>query len=220
VAPVVDPGYRRLLGFVIAWAVRLLAWTVRLRKVRWGPVKHLLDEGEQVIYAFWHGRQFLMLGAHEGQPVVIMVSLSRDGTLQKAVIEHFGYVAARGSSSRRGGVALEEMARRMNEEGLHAGLAVDGPRGPREQAKPGAVTLAARTGAYIVPLTAAVSSGTRLRTWDGTWIPRPFSAGWIVYGTPTRVADDPGEREGAQAWLQRELERITGEVETLAGDPR
>ena len=217
-AAVVDPWPRRLLGFLIAWAVRALAWTVRLRKVRWEPVKRLLDDGEQVIYAFWHGRQFLMLGAHEGQRVVIMVSLSRDGTLQKAVIEHFGYVAARGSSSRRGGEALDEMARRMSEEGLHAGLAVDGPRGPRERAKPGAVALAARSGAHIVPLTAAVRRGRRLRTWDGTWIPRPFTDGWIVYGTPTRVTDDPESRARTLEWLQGELERITGEVETLAGD--
>lgn len=212
----VDPWPRRLLGALIAWAVRLLAWTVRLEKVRWDPVQRLMDAGEQVIYAFWHGRQFLMLGSEEGRRVVIMVSLSRDGALQKAVIEHHGYVAARGSSSRRGGAALDEMERKMLDEGLHAALAVDGPRGPREEAKPGAVALAARTGAHVVPLSAAVRRGWRLRTWDGTWIPRPFTRGWVVYGEPFQVADEPDARGRAQRELQAILEAITEEAEGLA----
>ncbi len=216
----VDPWHRRLLGFLIAVAVKVLARTVRLTRVRWEPVQRLMDDGQQVIYAFWHGRQFAMLGAHEGQRVVIMVSLSRDGTLQKAVIEHHGYVAARGSSSQRGKAALEEMERRMRDEGLHAALAVDGPRGPREEAKPGAVALASRVGAYVVPLSAAVRRGWRLRTWDGTWIPRPFSAAWVVYGEPMRVDDDPAERARALANLQRQLETLTVEAEGLAGAGR
>ncbi len=213
----IDPWHLRLAGVLIGWGVRLLAATVRLAVHRREPIQRLMDAGDQVIYAFWHGRQFAMLGAHEGERVVIMVSLSRDGTLQKAVIEHHGYTPARGSSSRRGREALEEMERRMTDEGLHAALAVDGPRGPREQAKPGAVALAARTGAWLVPLTVSVARGWRLKTWDGTWIPRPFTRAWLVYGEPLRVEGDGDAREGALATLQGRLDTITAEAEALAG---
>ncbi len=216
----IDPWHLRLAGVLIAWGVRLLSATVRLTRIRREPVQRLMDAGEQVIYAFWHGRQFVMLGAHEGEGVVIMVSLSRDGTLQKAVIEHHGYTPARGSSSRRGREALGEMEQRMVGEGLHAALAVDGPRGPREEAKPGAVALAGRTGAWLVPLSAAVKRGWRLNTWDGTWIPLPFSRAWLVYGEPLRVGADPGERGEARATLQRRLDTITAEAESLSGRVR
>ncbi len=212
-----DPWHRRLLGWLIGVAIRVWSWTVRCRTEGFAAVDALRRRGERLVYVFWHGRQFLMLGANEGERAVIMVSLSRDGALQKAVVEHFGYHTVRGSNSRRGRRALLEMRRLLTDGGLHGGFAVDGPRGPRHEAKPGAVLLAQTTGAWIVPMGAAARHHWELGTWDRMQIPRPFSSGWVVYGRPFLVEDggeDEPREEGLRA-LQAGLDEVTRRADAL-----
>lgn len=212
-----DPWTHRLLGRLIAIGVRVLFWTVRCRVEGTEAVDELRQRGHKLVYAFWHGSQFLMLGHHEGRKGVIMVSLSRDGTLQKEVLDHFGYGSVRGSVSRRGRAALKELLRIVSEGEMPAGLAVDGPRGPRHIAKRGIVVLAARAGAYLVPMTAAVRRSWRLGSWDRLEIPWPFTSGWIVYGEPFRVDNDyQAKRQGLEI-LQRSMDQATRRAEELAG---
>ena len=154
---------------------------------------------------------------HEGERVVIMVSLSADGTLQKAVVEHYGYDTVRGSSSRRGMVALLELKRRIVEQRAIAGLAVDGPSGPREPAKEGAATLAAKAGAHLVPLTAAYHRRRVLGSWDRLQIPWPFTRAWMVYGPPIPVDNTPDAKRAGIERLQQELDQVTRRAEELAG---
>ncbi len=213
----VDPWHRRLLGRILAVAVRALSWTVRCRVEGLDAVEDLRRRGERLVFSFWHGRQFLMLRPNEGQRGLIMVSLSGDGTLQKEVLEHFGYETVRGSASRGGRAALRAMTRRLVEESIQCGLAVDGPRGPREQVKGGAVLLAARAGAYLVPMSAAVRRRWRLGSWDRMEIPWPFTTGWIVYGEPFEVEVTRGGRSRARRRLQRAMDRVTRRAEELAG---
>jgi len=213
----VDPWHKRLLGSIIAWTIRLVTATVRVRIAGRAAIDALLQRGERIIYCFWHGRQAILLKAHEGEDVVIMVSLSQDGTLQKRVVEHYGYDTVRGSSSRRGVVALLQMKRMIAEDAYIGALAVDGPGGPREQVKAGAATLASKAGAHLVPLTAAYARRWTLGSWDRLQIPWPFSRAWMVYGEPIAVQDTPDSREEGTQGLQAALERITLRAEELAG---
>lgn len=210
------PWHRRLLGWLIAVSIRLWSWTVRCRTDGWEAVDVLRQRGERLVYSFWHGRQFLMLGVNEGEQAVIMVSLSRDGALQKAVVEHFGYRTVRGSNSRRGRQALQEMCQLLTDGGLHGGFAVDGPRGPRHVAKPGAVMLAGMVGAWVVPVGAAARRHWELGSWDRMQIPRPFSSGWVVYGRPFRVEQGDETLERNLRDLQRGLDEVTRRADQLA----
>ncbi len=211
-----DPLGKRLLGALIAFGVRLLTSTVRCKVEGRGAVDALVARGERLIYSFWHGRQAVMLKMHEGESVVIMVSLSADGTLQKKVVEHYGYSTVRGSSSRRGVAALLELKRLLLEDNRNiGGLAVDGPRGPREEAKEGAATLAAKTSAYLIPISAAMKHRWMLESWDRLQIPWPFTSAWMVYGEPVAVENTPeGKRAGIEA-LQQQLDAATIRAEEL-----
>jgi lysophospholipid acyltransferase (LPLAT)-like uncharacterized protein len=213
-----DPLGKRVLGALIAFGVRLLTATVRCKVEGRGAVDALVAGGERLIYSFWHGRQAVMLKMHEGDSVVIMVSLSADGTLQKKVVEHYGYTTVRGSSSRRGVAALLELKRLLLEDNRNiGGLAVDGPRGPREEAKDGAATLAAKTGAYLIPISAAMKHRWMLESWDRLQIPWPFTSAWMVYGEPVAVVNTvEGKRAGIEA-LQRQLDAATIRAEELVG---
>jgi lysophospholipid acyltransferase (LPLAT)-like uncharacterized protein len=80
-----------------------------------GPVK-LPDE--PVIFVFWHNRLALCMKAferfvrpiHRHKHLAALISASKDGALLAAIVKNFGVQPVRGSSSRRGGQAVLELA--------------------------------------------------------------------------------------------------------------
>jgi lysophospholipid acyltransferase (LPLAT)-like uncharacterized protein len=187
-------------------ALRLLGLTLRRRRTYHARCSDL-ESGGHCVFALWHCdvpvmmleiRRFLPHGS-----VHIMASRSRDGELAARFVETLGATTARGSSSRGGSTALREMARRMTESDF-AAFPVDGPRGPRFEAKIGAVALAAYAGLPVVPCAAHAPGAWRARSWDRTEFPYPFSRVAITYGEPIDVPAD-ADRET--------LERLRGELE-------
>ncbi len=81
--------------------------------------------------------------------VRVMSSDSFDGEYTGRIMQKFGFVKVRGSSSKGAVRALLGM-RRALEEGWTAAFTIDGPKGPRYVAKPGPVSLSRSTGAPMV----------------------------------------------------------------------
>jgi lysophospholipid acyltransferase (LPLAT)-like uncharacterized protein len=121
-----------------------------------------------------------------------MISENFDGEWIARIIEQFGFLTSRGSSSRGGQRALLKLKREMA-RGRPSGFAVDGPRGPARKAQPGAVWLAKLTGNPVVPFHMEASSYWSLKSWDRTQIPRPFSTVAVAVGKPIDVAADADE---------------------------
>src|SRR5208283_2757184 len=81
-------------------------------------------------------------------------------------------------------------ARRL-EEGRHVALTIDGPRGPRYAAKPGAVILGRRTGKPISVFHIGLQWKHVFRkTWDLFQLPYPFSRAVMIVAPPIRVPSD------------------------------
>ncbi|HEV2764653.1 MAG TPA: lysophospholipid acyltransferase family protein, partial [Pyrinomonadaceae bacterium] len=141
---------------------------------------------------------------------VVMTSRSFDGEYIARFIQRFGYGAARGSSSRGGVGAVVEMARLMR-AGSPAGFMIDGPRGPRRVAKPGAVLLAKKTGQPVLPFTVEAERHWRVRSWDRTQIPVPFTRAAVRIAPPIYVPPDADEAALAAKLgeLQRALDALT-----------
>src|SRR5439155_5512878 len=123
-----------------------------------------------VIYAGWSG-QVLMVPWSKGRlrassgarAATVLVSRCREGDFVARYLSRFGLDSVRGSTScggREAGRALVAAVRR----GRDIAVVPDGPRGPRGQLQPGVVTLAALTGAPIVPLAVAARPALRLRS--------------------------------------------------------
>jgi hypothetical protein len=177
---------RTLLGLVLGLVVRLWVWTLRV-VVETAPGLDLTD-GAPLVLAFWHGEQMLLLGWPRRRRTLVMVSWSRDGALQSGVMRAQGLRVVRGSSSRGGAAALRRLSRALSAP-LDAAFAVDGPRGPRRRAKPGAALAARLCHGRLVPMGAAVSASHVLgRTWDRFRIPLPFSRVQVVLGAPVDPA--------------------------------
>jgi lysophospholipid acyltransferase (LPLAT)-like uncharacterized protein len=114
----------RALAFVGWLLISLWSRSVRTTFVNRDIPERLRSEGKNFIYAFWHGRQFLLFHNHRDLDIVIPASESRDGDIQAGIIKRFGYAVVRGSSKRKGARAL--LASLMGCGRTASGLAVDG----------------------------------------------------------------------------------------------
>ena len=210
---------RRLLGWIIAVLARLVTWTLRVEVVGEERIQPLEQAGQPLIWVFWHGRQMLIHAFRRPRGYVVMVSHSRDGELQAAVMRHFGAHVVRGSSSRGGAAGLVGLARSLKSG--HPGIVTaDGPRGPIYCLKPGALHLARATGARLVPLSAEARTRKVLgRAWDRFRIPMPFTRVSVVIGEPLEVPADAGEDEleRLRVGFEGELRRATREADQRAG---
>jgi lysophospholipid acyltransferase (LPLAT)-like uncharacterized protein len=143
-----------------------------------------------VIFAIWHNRLLMLPPPFDRwfptRQSIGRISASRDGDLVSLLIERSGYGTIRGSTSRKGVIALRQLV-----EALAAGSNVlftpDGPRGPVYEVSPGIIFVAQKSGAPIVPLHMEYSSCWRLKSWDRFCVPRPFSKVRFILGAPVHV---------------------------------
>ncbi len=168
-----------------------------------------VPEGTPIIYTFWHNR---ILGAtlfFQRRGIVVMTSQSFDGEIIARVIQLFGYGASRGSATRGSIQALKQMARCVR-DGHDTAFTIDGPKGPKYEAKPGAVMLARLSGAAILPMCVTTEKYWEFKSWDRFRVPKPFSRARIAYGRPIVVTRQATETEMAaqQAELQAALDTL------------
>jgi len=166
------------------------------------------EKNKNVIFAFWHGRQFIPLFVHAFKDVVIMTSLSEDGELQTKIMSKFGYDIVRGSAEKRGAVEgtikLIEKANQFKD----VAFAVDGPRGPGFIPKPGVIFTAKKTGRVIIPVSSSAKHKKIFDNWDKYLFPFPFNKCIIIYGNPVVVRKEDNI-EAKTKELELELNRIT-----------
>jgi lysophospholipid acyltransferase (LPLAT)-like uncharacterized protein len=207
--------WQRLLLWLISWtgylAIGLIGPTLRF-SISWEEEPDPPDAvfERPVIYSFWHRAVFPAAWMWRKQGIAVMVSRSFDGEYIARIIERFGFVAVRGSSSRGGAEALRGMREQL-EKGAAVAFTIDGPRGPKYVAKPGPVWLARATGFPMAAFYVALSDRWVLKTWDGFMIPKPFSKVLARASSKMRVpADaDNAQMSDFQAQLQAALDRVT-----------
>ncbi len=181
--------------------LKTLLESLRVRVEDVAGVVQTAREGP-LIFCFWHNQMLLapwFYSKHlKPRAGVVLTSPSRDGAYLDEVVRHFGLRAVRGSTSRRGMRAMLELLDALK-GGAHLGITPDGPRGPRYVCGPGAIYLAQRSGRPIAPLHIQFANAWRLNSWDGFFIPKPFSAVTITMSelvkVPSKMSDDDFERE-------------------------
>jgi len=200
----------RFTSFVFYCGIRLIGWTVRFDAEGMETFDRISARNEKAIMAFWHDRIFLATYYFRDRDILVITSKSFDGEYTARFIQRFGYGTIRGSSSRGGSKALIEMIRAMR-RGVPTGFTVDGPRGPRHVAKPGAVLLAKKTGNPVIPFTVEAENYWTLKSWDKMQIPRPFARARVIVADPIYVPSDASEElmEAKLAELEESLSKLS-----------
>lgn len=209
--------YKYILPTIGWFLMKLWTRTVKLEVVGEAQVDALRQKGQKIVYVFWHARQFLLEEFMSKKHICILASPSRDGQLQASMLSKFGYSTVLGSSHKSPVRALVGMIAKMR-DGWDAGIAVDGPKGPIYKSKPGAIFLAKKTDAVIIPIT---FSSNRYKIFDKSWdhflLPMPFSKGKLIIGDPIRLSPDLDDSviESDCATVDQALNAITQEADLL-----
>ncbi len=200
----------RFAGVALYWLIRAIGATLKFEVLGWEhhPDSDQSTRGEPVVYCFWHNRIPIATYFWRHREIVVMSSRSFDSEYIARFIQRFGYGAAKGSSTRGARAGLIQLIRAVR-GGKSAAFTVDGPRGPIYEAKPGALLLAKKTGAAILPFSISLDRCWRLPSWDRLEIPKPFARAFVVIGERFYVndADDEAEQRRFQHVLEELRER-------------
>src|SRR5512136_1044800 len=170
-----------------------------------------IAKGGAVVFACWHQRFFsgFFVPRIFGMNPCIMISQSRDGDVVSDVVARIGWVPVRGSTSRGGKKALQEMITGVENYRMGAHI-VDGPQGPPQIIKPGLIALASQTGAAICPGYISYDNPWIFNIWDRFMIPKPFSRVLIRAGDFIFVPKNLDEKAFEEARLDIENKIIVG----------
>ena len=202
----------RLIARSFSLLIKIIGWTVKFEVEGAAHYDSIAEAGKLPIICFWHDRIFLGTYFFRGRHIVVMSSQSSDGEYTARSIQKLGYGVVRGSSTRGGVGALVEMIRLMK-NGLATAFSIDGPKGPRYEAKSGACLLAKKTGNPILPFSVEAKKFWTLNSWDKLQIPKPFTRAKILYAAPLYVAPDANEKEMEKK--RRELQNQLDELVKL-----
>lgn len=192
---------QKILELLFAWAYRLLFWTYRFENIN----LHHISAAQKVhptgayLLAFWHEDLLAATMAQYRRPMNVMVSKSKHGRILASGLSTVGLHPIFGSAARDGQDKGGLEARRLVLEGFKQGqsmtTAVDGSVGPAYEAKAGMVELSRTAQVAVVAVAASSKSFWRLKTWDRTFIPKPFSKVRVVYGEPIVVPKTAKRRD-------------------------
>jgi lysophospholipid acyltransferase (LPLAT)-like uncharacterized protein len=209
----------KLAGRVGGTVVRMWMSTVRCHLDSEGRLTDPRDPSlkEKYIYALWHDSLFLVPTIRcDPAKGAALISKSNDGELLAQICAGGGLRTIRGSSSRGGMDAVDEVM--ALEKKIHLLVAPDGPRGPRHQVKRGLIYLAAWTGMPIVPLGVGFQNCWRAKSWDRTAIPKPWSRMTCVSAPIIRVPPNVGKRaiEDYRSWVEESMFKACEKAEAWA----
>lgn len=169
-----------LIGYLVGIIYRMLSATWRY-KVHWLENLSVIDFNTKkpetsLIFAHWHGDELALIGFCKHSKFLTFSSKSKDGSIMAAALKVLGFSLIRGSSSRGGASALVSLIKKLRNEHYYVSFAIDGPKGPRHQAKPGIYYVAYKIQLPMVQCLVECDNKWDIpNTWNKTYVPKPFA---------------------------------------------
>jgi Uncharacterized protein conserved in bacteria len=189
--------------FVLSQAVDLLCKSLKVTFKNKEIINNQVNQNRNFVLAFWHGQMLLAWYLHRNKNFTALISKSQDGDLLEKILKHWKYNVIRGSSSNGGEVALGIMVdyARNNETVV---ITPDGPRGPINKMKAGAVITAKKSRTPLILFGIGYKKKRVLKSWDKFEIPKFFSEAKAVYSDPVYVNSDLSFAETSELILNCE----------------
>lgn len=196
-----------ILGFIVWIIYRLISWSWRIQIHEPKELLENIKNKRPYILAHFHGDEAALLFLTKKYRLSTMISTSKDGEMMNVVYKLLGGETSRGSSTRGGVSALKGLIE-LTKSGRGSNIAVDGPKGPIYEIKPGIFELSRLLKAEIFATGVCCESAWRFpRSWNQAYFPKPFAKVVIVWEPPLgpiTKADDPRSAELAKT-LQNQL---------------
>jgi lysophospholipid acyltransferase (LPLAT)-like uncharacterized protein len=173
------------LGMSIAgWVLLGVCRTYRIKVMNPDALNGL--RSQNFVLSFWHGSMVIGWYIHRSLHMQALISQSKDGEILSAILESWGYTCIRGSSHRGGKEAMQIMIAEVN-KGARLVVTPDGPTGPRQVMKIGAVRTAQQAAVSLLIASIHAEWKYHLKSWDRFEIPYPFSRVYIRYLGPLNI---------------------------------
>ncbi|MBI4063649.1 MAG: lysophospholipid acyltransferase family protein [Elusimicrobia bacterium] len=203
------------------WLVVRVLWlytyfvglTSRVRWIGREFEQDLIRRKIPAIYAFWHGRQAMLLYYHKGKDISILISPSKDGEIVARIAACYGIPSVRGSSRKKPAEGLIRLVR-VIKRGGHIAITPDGPLGPAQSVKQGVLYLAQALGVPILPLTSSYARKVVFKSWDRFNFPFPFNRAVVAYGSPIYVKKEEDFGRKTEE-LKQVLDNLTRQADDL-----
>lgn len=191
-----------ILGFLIWVIYRLLSMTWRIQVYEPSLMQDHIKNKKPIILAHFHGDELPLVSLTPRYKIATMTSTSKDGEMMTTVLHLLGGKTSRGSSTRGGVSALKGLIN-LCKQGYNCSVAVDGPKGPIYEVKPGIFELARLMKAPI--FSAGVSCDKKWifpKSWNQAYLPKPFAQIFVHWSSFDFVIDkstDPKSKDLANS---------------------
>ena len=201
---------------ILPAAIDVLCKTLRYEILNSEPVNKLYDDNTNFVLAFWHGKMIVPWFFHRRKNFGALVSLSKDGDILSAVLNKWKYNVVRGSSYKGGKESLNTMLE-LARQNYSIAITPDGPTGPNEKMKAGAVIVAKKTKIPLVLIGVHIKKKFVLKSWDNFQIPKPFTKVIVKYSEPIFIDENLSFDETSEIIKNQEaqLSLLNSETEKL-----
>jgi len=197
---------RHWLPYLFAYSAKILIrMLLKTCRVRLHGLDTFIKTAEiaPCMLMLWHSKLVLIpeiLNSHASQFVyTAFISKSRDGDPLAILAESYAAGRALRVPHNSRHLALNKLIDSIKSKGEIIIITPDGPRGPREEIKPGIIFAALETKANIFPFSWQAKSFWQLNTWDRLKIPKPFTSIDVFFGQPIRLDESSLEDNESDA---------------------
>jgi len=195
---------KTIIAVLIAFIIKTLSNTIRWKTFDPKYKLEALNEPGPIIVVFWHERIAVMSKIWPlDKPLAMLQSPHSDGQLIAKAINMLGFQTVWGSTNRNAAGGIIGLIKKAK-NGVSIGITPDGPRGPALVCSQGPVAVAKLASIKIFPIAWSTSSFWRLKNWDKSLVPKPFSKGIWVWGEPLEVPKNASKEDIIR--LTQELE--------------
>ncbi len=193
--PKVSKKFLQFLGIhFVKYFINILLKTLRITEVKNKELENLELENKNYVLAFWHGTMLLPWYIKRNKNFHTIISKSNDGEILTRVLKNWDYNVERGSSSKGGSEVLNILVEKAK-SGSSISITPDGPRGPENEMKAGAVVIAKKANVPLVLLGVSSNKNKELNSWDRFQIPYPFAKVFAVYSEPIIIDENLSYQE-------------------------
>jgi len=208
--------YKTILPPISWLAIHILTNSLKIKIINQHKIDDFIKKGKRLVFVCWHGRQFLLTTHLSRLNTGVITSVSRDGKLQADILSRMGFEITWGSSSKSPVKALMGSIKLM-QRGINMVIAVDGPTGPIHKVKPGALFLAKKIDALIVPVTFSSWPSITLSAWDEYILPLPFAKTVMIWNDPIQLSKSTDKKilEKESRLIENKLNNINNKADSV-----
>lgn len=181
-----------LKKFLLIAAYRLIGPTIKLINDPWLYIEKFRLEHKSLLFCLWHEITAYCFYFYRDQNASALMEASKKGDVLAAMSRQLGYKDFRITDNPGDRTSVKGTIQFIKylKAGHDGVVAMDGPNGPYHIPKPGALQIARKSDAMIIPLGVWYSKKIIFKSrWDKYQLPLPFSKCVLIMGEPFPIPE-------------------------------